>query len=564
MSTFTQHIAIEKMNIDTTIGNVENANQFLLQLTSTVKAQLLPALEDKLSTNLEAGDIQLDKIDVEVNISTKNGVWSADNEQELIQKTVETCLKSIQQKITHNTNSTHSLFHQLIHYFQHGWFSADKTASFEQLVTAWKQQPDYEKWNSELAKHVSKDRHTWQQFYKRTSASFLAYLTAHFIPNKIADFLLKIPALSQNGEKAKQTILQLGFSSATENTTAFFTLLKKEKRAADFLHIYTELEKKQPEYLKKYADEGKKWLKTLEVPNKEEIATFIQSKTSADLAKFIHFLRTNYSLSELLDPLLISYFNQQFFSSSLNDWIINFPKSIHRNTQLSGLINHLNSVDAKQPQHITNALHTFIENLTTQQTVRKKQTKKEDNSNQADQITIFNAGIVLLNPFLPALFKNLNLLDDKNNWQSQEKQYQAIYLLHLIATGYSKEDEAITEDQLLVGKLLTGYSFEEPLTPINPHTKELNELRNRYNTEQKDLLQALKTNWPVMKNCTWQGLQNDFLNRTGILDIKEASMQYILTVNSHALDVLLPHKKWGVAMVKYSWMEHVLNVVWEK
>jgi len=64
-----------------------------------------------------------------------------------------------------------------------------------------------------------------------------------------------------------------------------------------------------------------------------------------------------------------------------------------------------------------------------------------------------------------------------------------------------------------------------------------------------------------MRNCTWEGLRTDFLTRNARIH-QTNSMQYVLTVEQHTFDLMLPFKEWGISMIKYSWMEEVLYVEW--
>jgi hypothetical protein len=172
------------------------------------------------------------------------------------------------------------------------------------------------------------------------------------------------------------------------------------------------------------------------------------------------------------------------------------------------------------------------------------------------------AGLVLLNPFLPTLFQNRGLLDAQNHWMSEQHQAEALLLLYFLATG----DWNPTEDQLTVAKLLTGFPLEEPVPEfvVEPKTSAQIAARNTFmHTETEGFLQAIHTNWRPMRNCTWEGLRNDFLNRSACIRRSGShSMQYKLTVEPHTLDVLLPFKEWGHSMIKYSWMDEVLVVEW--
>lgn len=170
-----------------------------------------------------------------------------------------------------------------------------------------------------------------------------------------------------------------------------------------------------------------------------------------------------------------------------------------------------------------------------------------------DEIIVENAGIVLLQPFFPSVFKNLGFLNEKNQWIDEEAQVLAIYTLYYIATG---EWEA-SEDQVLIEKILTGF----PLENVLPLVEKKDILTEALAAQMEELLEVIHDNWKPMRNCTWTGLRNDFLTRSAQLE-KMDEMNYKLILEPHMLDVLLPLKNWGMSLVKYSWMEGMVFVEW--
>lgn len=174
------------------------------------------------------------------------------------------------------------------------------------------------------------------------------------------------------------------------------------------------------------------------------------------------------------------------------------------------------------------------------------------------------SGLVLLNPFLPQLLRNLNLLNEKNEWSTDQDQIWAMFTLHYLASGNKSH---IPEDELILLKLLTNYPLDEPVNAIESQkgyapfkSEEGQILLTKINAEMENILEAVRANWRPMRNCSWKGLRQDFLSRTGTLHQKNE--QLVLTVKPHALDMMLPHKNWGHSMIKYSWMDEVLYVEW--
>ncbi len=191
---------------------------------------------------------------------------------------------------------------------------------------------------------------------------------------------------------------------------------------------------------------------------------------------------------------------------------------------------------------------------------------KKDNSASAltneEPLELEHSGMVLLHPFFPTLFKNLGFLNTQGKWNTTNDQERAIYTLNHLATDSFEN----TEDQLQLYKLLVGYD----LTSVLPLWEEVEanwiELdRTLIEDEFNDLVKGVQNNWKPMHRCTLAGLRTDFLHRSGTLTTKNTgdSIQYWLIPKPHALDVLLPFKNWGISLVKFSWMEAVLNVDWK-
>ena len=80
-----------------------------------------------------------------------------------------------------------------------------------------------------------------------------------------------------------------------------------------------------------------------------------------------------------------------------------------------------------------------------------------------EKIFIRSAGLVLLHPFLPQLFRNCGLLEEQH-FKDTDARTTAIYLLNFLATGETE----MPEYELLLPKLLCGMSWEDRLEPVEP------------------------------------------------------------------------------------------------
>jgi len=243
---------------------------------------------------------------------------------------------------------------------------------------------------------------------------------------------------------------------------------------------------------------------------------------------------------------------------SLAAWMPYFAKkaTVQVQAELKLIAKELTNYDS-----IPQPLRRQIVELVTVATAAKPVMQQEEttlpsikNTVEIEGIPVNNAGIVLLSPFLPTLFQNLKLIDAKNQWASEQEQVEAIYLLHYLAKGTFEA----TEDELFLAKIITAFPLDEVL-PVLEEPPVFENLEK----ELEGLLGVIQENWRPMRNCTWEGLQRDFLSRAGTLQETDDN-QYLLTPETHGLDVLLPHIEWGIGMMKYSWMEGFVIVEWEQ
>jgi hypothetical protein len=157
-----------------------------------------------------------------------------------------------------------------------------------------------------------------------------------------------------------------------------------------------------------------------------------------------------------------------------------------------------------------------------------------------------NAGLVLLHPFLPQLFKACRLF-----WDRQlHDQGRAAALLHWLATG----SEDIQEFELGFVKLLIG------LRPQTPLAVGEGLLGAREREEGEALLAAVTGHWKALGKTSADGLRVAFLQRRGALREEEAGWR--LQLEPESFDVLLGRLPWGFATVKLPWMTRPLYTDW--
>jgi hypothetical protein len=179
---------------------------------------------------------------------------------------------------------------------------------------------------------------------------------------------------------------------------------------------------------------------------------------------------------------------------------------------------------------------------------RQKKTSPTTKVREETFISVNNAGIVLLWPYLEMFFNELQYTRD-GDFSRDEDQWKAVHMLHFLAFG----DEPGEEADWALNKIICGLETDDyvPLmTDIPDSEKE----------EAENMLQAVIRNWKVLKNTSVEGLRQAFLRREGI--IREDAQGYIIEIEKSTFDVLLERLTWPISVVRLPWMKGVIHVKW--
>lgn len=168
--------------------------------------------------------------------------------------------------------------------------------------------------------------------------------------------------------------------------------------------------------------------------------------------------------------------------------------------------------------------------------------------NPNDAIYINNAGLVLLNPFIPTFFVKVGVMNG-GKFISEEAQLRAVHLLQYLVDG----SVSSPEHMLVLNKILCNLPIEEPVPAGITLTDAEKDVA-------AGLLNAVLANWDKMKNTSVDGLRGSFLIRAGSLIFKEDAWH--LKIEQRGYDVLLQTLPWGIGMIKMSWMDKFLYVEW--
>ncbi|NEP32628.1 MAG: hypothetical protein F6K38_14465 [Moorea sp. SIO3B2] len=226
-------------------------------------------------------------------------------------------------------------------------------------------------------------------------------------------------------------------------------------------------------------------------------------------------------------------------------------------TEIEVLLNEINN--SAQVQRSSDLITRFKQlqkscqtlKLNIQQELKSEQTRFPDVVNtfsDSDEIYIYNAGLILIWPFLTRFFVKIGLVQDKIFINTISAERAALLLQYLV--DHSTE---IPEHSLPLNKILCGIDLLEPIdTNLEITAQERAECEN--------LLSAVIQNWSILKNTSIEGFRRAFLQRNGIVRIRDGS--WLLQVERETYDILLDRIPWSIRVVKLPWMDNILYVEW--
>lgn len=168
---------------------------------------------------------------------------------------------------------------------------------------------------------------------------------------------------------------------------------------------------------------------------------------------------------------------------------------------------------------------------------------------QTGGLYINNAGVALIHPFLPMLFKHTGLTVE-GKFNSLHEQIQAAQILQYAATLTQQH----TEQDMILSKLICGLPFSQFVPPDF-------ELDECVTNEVRSLLAEVLKHWAILKNTSPEGLAEGFFKRTG--SIKQMNDNWVLTVERKDIDILLRSLPWGISLIKSPWNDYYITVNWD-
>ncbi len=168
--------------------------------------------------------------------------------------------------------------------------------------------------------------------------------------------------------------------------------------------------------------------------------------------------------------------------------------------------------------------------------------------NMEIRINVKNAGLVLLNNYIPLLFKRLNITTD-SKFVNETTQSEAVHYLQYVVTGLSQTDDSLVS----LNKILCGLPLSSPVKCGFDISEESGLLVN-------GLIEAVINHWSAIGSSSVQGFRNNWLVRDGALSEKYDCWE--LTVSKRSYDILLNKAPFSFSTIKYPWMIKPLHINW--
>jgi hypothetical protein len=165
-----------------------------------------------------------------------------------------------------------------------------------------------------------------------------------------------------------------------------------------------------------------------------------------------------------------------------------------------------------------------------------------------EEILIKNAGLVLLNSFIPILFEKLNLTK-KKKFLNITSQSAAVNNLQYLAAGSVTKNESGAE----LSKALCGMDIHTPITAKHDITRADKQLMDA-------LIKTAISHWTVIGKTSVAGFRGNWLVRDGQFSVQEDKWE--LTVQSRPFDMLINQSPFLFSIIKHPWMEKPLHVTW--
>lgn len=212
--------------------------------------------------------------------------------------------------------------------------------------------------------------------------------------------------------------------------------------------------------------------------------------------------------------------------------------------------------EAEKEQQIvaqTNEVERLKESVSTldESVASMKQQLMMSDEEVEEHCLVDDAGLVILHPFLPALFERLGYLDEERKFVSLALQERAVHLLRWLA-GYELPH---LDYQMPLDKVLCDLPLAYPMG------SEI-EFTDMEKEEGRQVLRSVCQYWRPLNGTSPEGLQHSFLQRQGSIAYEDHT--WIVRVEGQTLDILLDDLPWEISLLLLPWKEEMIIVEWQR
>ena len=165
-----------------------------------------------------------------------------------------------------------------------------------------------------------------------------------------------------------------------------------------------------------------------------------------------------------------------------------------------------------------------------------------------DEISVKDAGLVLIGAYIPTLFKKLEYVAD-GTFVSDQARMKACRLLRYIVFG-----DLPSDGLYFLGNYFCGFPWNYRI----PSDIVLDE--NDKNIAES-LIKSVIENWKAIGHVSIDGFRGTFLHREGFIE-KENDDEIYLKVKKGPFDMLLDKLPWSYSMLKFKWHKKLLSTIW--
>ncbi|MFT3933662.1 MAG: contractile injection system tape measure protein [Chitinophagaceae bacterium] len=248
---------------------------------------------------------------------------------------------------------------------------------------------------------------------------------------------------------------------------------------------------------------------------------------------------------------LLNQFSEKFTTAFVKALIQHYEKQVKRLSAFHSLIKQPVIIRPQKEAVMKAIVYEFSAQAKDKEQTHKAESIdfiKKDEQEISKEIFVNNAGLVLLHPFLPRLFENLQLTN-KQEWVNDEAQQTALAVTVFLTTG----EIALPEFEMPLNKIICGLPVSTVLEKIIPISVEEQQACDEL------LAQVIKM-WRSLKNTSVPAFRETFLQRMGKLSKRDNG--WLLQPEQKGVDVLLSSLPWGIGVIKLPWMEEIVFTEW--